>query len=339
MKLMAIFWQSFAALMFLAVSFPATAQTPDSAVQTTWQLLDYIAVDYPGAVEDGRIISEVEYSEMQEFSIAVDDRLRGLPDRPERAALIADAQNLQRAITNKASASDVGKQAHTLARRLLAAYPVPLAPRSPPDLSRAKTLYASNCGSCHGASGDGKGPQAAGLNPPPIAFRDSERARQRSIFGIYQVLANGVEGTAMQSFADLPAQDRWSLAFYTGSFAFTDVEQGKNIWETSGDLHRRFPDMAALTSITPLDLAAEIGPEKAYALTAYLRSNPDVLVQPETNSLSIARSKLQSSLTAYRAGKTEQARELALSAYLDGFEPLEAVLATRDSKLLIEIEQ
>lgn len=323
----------------VVMGFSASAVANDPAVQTTWQLLDYIAVDYPGAVADGTVTNDVEYNEMQEFSVALAGRLADLPDRPGRAQLIADAAMLQRDIANKASASVVAKKAHAIARSLLAAYPVPLAPRTLPDLSRAEFLYASNCASCHGLNGDGNGPQAAGLSPPPIAFQDRDRARQRSIFGIYQVLENGVEGTAMQSFADLPAPDRWALAFYAGTFAFADVEQGKKLWETSEELRRRFPDMAALTSTTPADLAAEIGPEKAYALTAFLRSNPGTVVQVNSDSLSLARSKLQSSLAAYQAGSSEQARELALSAYLDGFEPLEALLATRDNDLLVEIEQ
>src|SRR3546814_8994713 len=78
------------------------------------------------------------------------------------------------------------------------------------------TLYGQNCASCHGMSGDGRGPDAARLDPPPIAFSDAARARERSVFGLYQVIEQGLDGTAMQSFADLPAADRWALAFYTG---------------------------------------------------------------------------------------------------------------------------
>ena len=44
------------ALIAAFVPAPASAAgTPD--VQTTWQLLDYLAVDYGGAVRDGKVIS------------------------------------------------------------------------------------------------------------------------------------------------------------------------------------------------------------------------------------------------------------------------------------------
>jgi high-affinity iron transporter len=47
--------------------FPRRHAPTIAAVQTTWRLLDYLAVDYPGAVRDGRIVSQAEYDEMREF--------------------------------------------------------------------------------------------------------------------------------------------------------------------------------------------------------------------------------------------------------------------------------
>ncbi len=53
----------------------------------------------------------------------------------------------------------------------------------------------------------------------------------------------------------------------------------------------------------------------------------------------MVRDKLRQSLAAYAAGHRGAAEELALSAYLDGFEPVEAVLATRDGGLMTRTEQ
>ena len=48
---------------------PAFAQNTQTApAQTVWRLLDYLAVDYSGAVQDGKVVSEAEYKEMVEFS-------------------------------------------------------------------------------------------------------------------------------------------------------------------------------------------------------------------------------------------------------------------------------
>src|SRR3546814_6216377 len=81
----------------------------------------------------------------------------------------------------KAAPATVEEQARGLAEALLGSYPVPLAPRSAPDLARGAKLYAENCAMCHGATGAGNGPGAAGLDPPPIAFTDAARARERSL--------------------------------------------------------------------------------------------------------------------------------------------------------------
>src|SRR3546814_16567669 len=49
-------------LLALIALQPARASEPE--VQTIWRLLDYVAVDYPGAVSGGKIISPAEYAEM-----------------------------------------------------------------------------------------------------------------------------------------------------------------------------------------------------------------------------------------------------------------------------------
>ncbi|MEG1327767.1 MAG: iron permease, partial [Janthinobacterium sp.] len=48
----------------------AQAQAPDqgAGAKQLWQLIDYVAVDYSGAVEHGKVISEAEYAEMLDFT-------------------------------------------------------------------------------------------------------------------------------------------------------------------------------------------------------------------------------------------------------------------------------
>ena len=100
--------------------------------------------------------------------------------------------------------------------------------RAAPDLARGAQLYAQHCAACHGATGLADTPMARGMEPPPIAFADRARARERSSFALYQVIEQGLEGTAMQSFAALPTADRWALAFHVGRFAYPEAlaEQG-----------------------------------------------------------------------------------------------------------------
>src|SRR5688572_10970515 len=135
----------FALLLAAATALPTAARADDAAVQTTWRLLDYIAVDYPGAVQDGRIVSQLEYDEMREFSASVAQRLAALPEHPQRVALVAGAEALQQAIARRAPPPEVDRRARALAAQLLAAYPVPLAPAAAPDLAVGERLFAQHC--------------------------------------------------------------------------------------------------------------------------------------------------------------------------------------------------
>ena len=323
----------------LLLTAPASAATTADEVQTSWRLLDYIAVDYSGAVSGGKVVSQAEYQEMSEFSASVSERLSALPANPRRAELIAEARSLRQAIAAKAAPLQVAERAHKLAAGLLAAYPVPLAPVNVPDLARGTALYAENCSSCHGGKGEGPSGAMAKLDPPPIAFADQERARERSLFGLYQVISQGLEGTAMQSWSSLSDDDRWALAFQAGSFAYGDVKQGERIWRQDESVRKLIPDMAALVAMTPADLEARVGPDKGRAVMAYLRANPNALIAAQPATLQLARDRLRQSYDAYVAGDRKKATDLALSAYLDGFEPVEAVLATRDGDLMTEVER
>jgi high-affinity iron transporter len=178
------------------------------------------------------------------------------------------------------------------------------------------------------------------MEPPPIDFTDRARAGERSVFALYQVIEQGLEDTPMQSFAHLPEEQSWALAFFTGRFAYPEAlaAEGGRIWRGDAGVRSLLPDLEALAAITPAALAARVGPERAAALTAFLRANPDAVGAAQGGPLDIARARLADSLAAYRAGDRARARELALAAYLDGFEPVEPMLATRNGGLLRRVE-
>jgi high-affinity iron transporter len=325
-------------LIALLAASPAAAQQGD--VQTSWRLLDYIAVDYPGAVEGGKVVSASEYKEMTEFAGSVRERIDGLPPRLDKVRLAGEADRLVAAIGRKGAPTEVANAARGLAADLIAAYPVPLAPKALPDPARGDALYAANCAACHGIAGDARTPMAAGLDPPPIAFTDRDRARERSPFALYQVIDQGLEGTAMQSFGRLPEADKWALAFRAARFAYPAAlaERGRRIWEGDSAVRALVPDAASLTGLSEAGLAKRIGADKAAAVTAYLRNDPSAVAAGGGSSLPIARDKLRRSLAAYEAGDRKAAKELALAAYLDGFEPVEPMLSARDPGLLARVE-
>jgi high-affinity iron transporter len=331
-----------AALLFAAIAamaVPASASAAPSDVQTTWQMLNYMSVDYSGAVANGKIVSQSEYSEMREFAGSVRQQITGLPPSPAKADLLAKADGFVAAVDRKENPEKIRALADDLGDGLLKAYPVALAPARVPDLAQGASLFNETCASCHGEKGDAKTSAAAQLNPPPIAFVDRARADQRSPFALYQVIGHGIPGTAMVSFSNLPAQDRWDLAYYVSRFAYPAslASEGKQIWQSDPQVRKIVPDLAALSSLTEAQLAAKIGDSRAPAVLAYLRANPGALAS-QASPLSLVRTRLQESLQAYKAGDRDKAKSLALSAYLDGFEPIEGALSARDAGLLARVE-
>ncbi|REK09377.1 MAG: hypothetical protein DWQ37_18220 [Planctomycetota bacterium] len=72
-------------------------------------------------------------------------------------------------------------------------------------------LYRRHCAHCHGTTGDGLGPTAMILNPYPrdyrqgkFKFKSTERPAKPTDYDLETVLRQGVQGTAMPSFALLP---------------------------------------------------------------------------------------------------------------------------------------
>ena len=86
------------------------------------------------------------------------------------------------------------------------------------DLSRGKRIYQVFCTGCHGTVGDGRGPAAPWISPPPLNFTTLRRnlVDNKYIGGIfyYQVM-NGITGTAMPYFKKtLESEKIWDVSNY-----------------------------------------------------------------------------------------------------------------------------
>lgn len=77
-----------------------------------------------------------------------------------------------------------------------------------------KMLYTINCASCHGADGQGDGPRAAGLNPPPRNYKTETFKFGNDVAALYNTLEKGSPGTSMPSFSLLPPRDVWAMVHY-----------------------------------------------------------------------------------------------------------------------------
>ncbi len=93
-----------------------------------------------------------------------------------------------------------------------------------------------------------------------------------------------------------------------------------------------------MTTLTQEAAAAKLGADEAQALTAYLRSTPGKAEAHKPAGLALSRLRLEESLAAVHAGDRAAATRLGLSAYLDGFEPIEPMVGARNKSLLLAVE-
>ena len=100
-----------------------------------------------------------------------------------------------------------------LERRLNVLGPFPKWPVAPPDLARAKTLFATDCAGCHGTTGVGDGWAAATLRPPPENFLLSDTANPMSPWRAFVSIRWGVHDSSLPAFETLADGNAWSLAF------------------------------------------------------------------------------------------------------------------------------
>jgi high-affinity iron transporter len=327
-------------LLLCVAVFPAgaAAEADGEHTQTILHMLDYVAVDYPEFVQDGNVLDQAEYDEQLEFSQQVRTMLDQLPAHPDMPALRHQGEQLVTDIQGKQPGPEVAALAHQLRWAIIRAYDVEVAPKRPPDLHLAASLYQTQCSACHGPLGQGDGPAGTSLDPAPSNFHDGQRMEQRSVYGLYSTITLGVQGTGMASFRTLSEDERWALAFYVSNLASgeADLKRGTELWQ-SGVGRTWFPDLASIATVTASDTATEHG-EDAVRVLAYLRSHPAVAVPTGASPLARSAQLLRESLAAYRQGQTQVSQELAVSAYLDGFELAEASLDTVDRRLRMSVE-
>jgi len=327
-------FRAFVAGFALALAgIPALAANEDPSAMAL-HLLDYIASDYPNAVDAGRIKSEDEYKEMTEFTGEAAKLVKALPDNPSKASLGADADKLVGLVAAKADAKEVAQAANAIQAGMIHAYRIAVAPKHAPDLARGAVLFSEQCTSCHGAGGRGDGPAAKGMDPPPANFLDGERMGKRSAFGLYNTVTLGVQGTPMRAFTELSDDERWSLAFYVASLGATAElrARGESLWK-AGKGRNEFATLDPIATLSPYETARRHG-DDGVALRAYLVAHPDALAGVKGSPIDFASEKIAAAVAAYKGGNREHASQLAIQAYLEGYELIETSLSNVDSDLM-----
>jgi high-affinity iron transporter len=318
------------ALLFGLLSAPIE-QSPRALVH----LLEYLAADYGGAVQNGKVLSASEYAEQMEFIGMANEMGATLAKSPDYANVQKDLATLKRFVSHKEDAEKVSALALQIRNEVLNISKLEVAPSRWPSLKNGQTLFAERCASCHGVTGKGDGPEGRGLDPAPRNFLDNDHMKEISPFHAYNVVRLGIPGTGMKSFPDLKDKEIWDLSFYVLSLRYQNEKDNFSQTSFEGNTQDTLKEVATLSDD---QLRAKLtgGEDEKNMAVAILRLKEGE--KEKSNSLPIARKKLTEAADLYRAGKKDEARQTALMAYLEGIEPVEPQLKGISERLVTNLE-
>lgn len=318
-------------ICFLLLAFSLFGSTPSDSSRLVVHLLNYMASDYSGAVQNGKIVSPTEYGEQKEFSnIVIEISKREEPFKSSQV-IQQGLQTLKSLILAKASSNLVRDVAKKVETEVLKVSQLELAPEKWPNLKHGKEIYSQQqCLQCHGVLGNGEGPSSGGLDPKPANFL-SEKNDIISPFQRFNAIRLGVPGTAMAAFTALSDRDVWDLAFYIASLKHAD-----NTADFSSGHPWTLEQVASSTDQELLKTQTQNSNSLLSSLS--LARNYQVINDGKIDFLSITKTNLMASMVAFKIGNFELAKAKAIGAYLDGIEPLEPKLRLNDFEFTLKLE-
>lgn len=294
-------------------TFALAAPTPESSPDLVVHLLDYLAKDYGGAVQNGQVISKSEYAEQIEFAEIVEKNAKGVVLLQADSKFLSGVNRLQSLIRSKGPAEEVSKLARSLQQDAIRLAHIEVAPTHWPDLKTGSALYQANCVSCHGANGRGDGIAGVNLDPKPANFHDPELVWNSAPYKFYNTIRLGVPGTGMAAFSHLSDEDVWALAFYLKSLPYGEQPKGR-----AADL-----TLKEAATLTDAEIAEKFGGKSDETVAAIGSLRLREAGPVDKDPMQIAEDFLNESVVAARVGDFESAGRLSLRAYLEGIEPLE----------------
>ncbi len=266
-------------------------------------MLNIVNKEYHEGVKDGKIINADEYGESQVFLSQSEERYASIADQGKDKAghkkLLDQFKTINKMVVGKKDPADISKAIQSLNAGLISQFGLQIfkTPREAVSLAKGKTIYMKNCIVCHGQTGQGDGPKAAGLDPAPARLADPQLTGDgiTDPYDNYQIISVGIANTAMQPWADvLSEKERWDVTFFVRTFSNKNVK------------------------LPTIKTAAADGQEGHSA-------NAPAEVVEEIRAL------LEKSRASYENKKVRAARLAVIDAYLV-FEPIERSLIEKDRK-------
>ncbi|HEY2945875.1 MAG TPA: FTR1 family protein [Vicinamibacteria bacterium] len=323
-------------LLLLAPACTRTPTSPPAAegsdAERVVALLDYVSGDYALNAKDGAPASREEYEEQLRFAGDARRLADGLlGPGAERAPLGRRMAEVEARVREQATPEAVAEACRAAREEAIIRFGLRTTPAERPSLARAQALYVESCAICHGPQGEADTERARLLDPPPARFRSPDRLRDLSPFRVYNSLTFGVPGTAMASFESLSPADRWNLAFYV-------LRLGHEGEPARGPVDLTLGELATGSDRDLLRTLGEHGQRDPPQALAYARQEAAFGETPAGIGLDRTRRMIRQARQVFSEGRAEDADRIAIDAYLQGYEPLEARLRARDPQATAAVE-
>lgn len=207
-------------------------------------------------------------------------------------------------------------------------------------VNKGKTLFQTNCSSCHGQNGMGDGPAGAALNPKPRNFHSNQGWKNgRRVSDMFQTLQKGIPGTGMPAFEYLPASDRLDIISYVRTFA---NDFPKPTEEELAGLDKTYnlskgtegaSQIPVSEAITKINSEALPGMQNIYTILSYINNNAG---EPGSRIFNrVSSNKLRSliylnSSDAWKTSQEDFIRTVTSNTDVNGFLPAVVNLNGKD---------
>jgi high-affinity iron transporter len=312
-------------------AIPAAAAAQDAAAARRLAATAQLAAgEYRLGVKNGRIIAAPEVEETRLF---LAEARRNAARLPAAAAARATTtlDRLDAMVARLADPDSVAKGVGELVEGLAGDLRIALdeIPAQVPSLAQGREIYQVSCAACHGATGRGDGPQAAALNPRPANLADAAALTGSSPLDFYRRITVGTAGTAMAPYEHvLSAEERWAVALYTSTLRLPSPR---------GTVPAELRGFPATARMSDAEVLAALGPNATAAELSAVRTQASQSVGAMGAVFSEVRRQLDSAYRLARTGRGDEARSMAMDAYIS-FEQVERELTAKDPGLTSQIE-
>lgn len=347
------------AMALLALTGPApvsaTQQDPADLARRIADIASIALDEYATGVQDGQVVLPEELAEAQLFLGEAERLAQELP--PDvRTSVLAYLARMTAGVARLADVAPLRLELAGLRTTLETAVGVALdpMPRAAPSLARGAELYRGYCAQCHGETGAGDGPMAAGLEPPPADLTDRAALRGTAPVDLFRKINVGVAGTAMPGFSDrFDLDDRWALALYSATLRFPPgaARAARARMESCPACRLWAGDFATTATMSDDSLAVALrhtltgaSDSVSWDLVAYARSAAAAELDGNNSRLAIARAigatrrTLAEVESLATLGEMASANRRALDAYLM-FERVEATVRARSAAAAARVER